>query len=110
MSAITVYGAPWCPDCRRSKAFLGEHRVAYEWIDIDHDPEAEARVLELNDGKRIIPTIVFPDGSLLVEPSDAEPPRTLGLQLRAARSFFDLIVIGGGPTGLTASMYAAREG
>ena len=67
-------------------------------------------MLELNDGKRIIPTIVFPDGSLLVEPSDAELARKLGLQLRAERSFFDLIVIGGGPTGLTASMYAAREG
>ena len=110
MSAITVYGAPWCPDCRRSKTFLGEHRVAYEWIDIDHDPDAERRVLELNDGKRIIPTIVFEDGTLLVEPSDADLARKLGLQLRAERSFFDLIVVGGGPTGLTASMYAAREG
>src|SRR3990172_4926601 len=72
--------------------------------------EAERRVLELNQGKRIIPTIFFPDGSLLVEPSDADLARQLGLQLRAERSFFDLIVIGGGPAGLTASMYAAREG
>ena len=67
-------------------------------------------MLELNQGKRIIPTIFFPDGSLLVEPSDADLARQLGLQLRAERSFFDLIVIGGGPAGLTASMYAAREG
>jgi thioredoxin reductase (NADPH) len=110
MSGITVYGAPWCPDCRRTKAFLGEHRVAYEWIDIDHDPEGERRVLEINRGKRIIPTVAFPDGSTLAEPSDAELALQLGLQLRAERSFYDLIVIGGGPTGLTASIYAAREG
>ena len=35
---IKVYGAPWCPDCRRSKQFLGEQRLAYDWIDIDQDP------------------------------------------------------------------------
>ncbi len=110
MADIKVYGAPWCPDCRRSKQFLGEQRVAYEWIDIDQNPAAAALVREKNDGKQIIPTIVFPDGSFLAEPSNAELAKKLGLKLKAERSFYDLLIVGGGPAGLTSAIYAAREG
>ena len=76
---ITVYGAPWCPDCRQSKQFLGEQRVRYNWVDIDEDEEGRKRVQELNDGKQIIPTIIFEDGSILVEPSNAELAAKLGI-------------------------------
>jgi thioredoxin reductase (NADPH) len=107
---IEVYGAPWCPDCRRSKQFLGEMRIPYDWIDIDEDEAAAAFVRTKNDGKQIIPTIVFPDGSSLAEPSNSELAQKLGLALKAERSFYDLIIIGGGPAGLTAAIYGAREG
>lgn len=107
---ITLYGAYWCPDCRRSKKFLGEQFVPFKWVDIEHDKEAEAFVLQKNNGKRIIPTIVFEDGSFLVEPSNAELAKKLGLKTEAQKTFYDLIIIGGGPAGLTAAIYAAREG
>lgn len=107
---ITLYGTGWCPDCKRSKQFFGEQRVPYHYVDIDNEPEAIAFVEQTNKGFRSIPTIVFPDGSVLVEPSNAQLAEKLGMKTRAKRAFYDAIIIGGGPTGLTAATYLAREG
>lgn len=109
-SKVTVYGAYWCPDCRRAKKFLGEQFIPYKWVDIEQDGDGERYVLQKNDGKRIIPTIVFEDGSFLVEPSNAELARKLGLKTEAQKTYYDLIIVGGGPAGLTSAIYAAREG
>ena len=110
MADVKVYGAPWCPDCKRSKKFLAEHRVPYEWIDVDGDADGLRFVEELQKGGRTIPTIVFPDGSHLLEPSDEDLARKLGLKIEADRRAYDLAIIGGGPAGLAAAIYAAREG
>ncbi len=106
---ITVIGASWCPDCRRSKSFLSSHRIPFTWVDLDAHPERTAQVEELNGGKRIIPTILFADGSFLAEPSNDELADKMGLSRDAQHSMYDLVIIGGGPTGLTTAIYAARE-
>jgi thioredoxin reductase (NADPH) len=107
---LAFYGAHWCPDCRRAKQFLAENQIPFKWMDVEREPAAEEFVIEKNKGKRIIPTIVFPDGTFLVEPSNAELAAKLNLKTTAEKHHYDLIIAGAGPAGLTTALYAAREG
>lgn len=68
MEKIKVYGTTWCGTSRRVVRTLDDHHIDYEWIDIDQDPEAEKLVMETNRGFRSVPTLFFPDGTILVEP------------------------------------------
>ena len=70
MSDITMYGAEWCGDCRRSKKFLDANNVKYNYIDVEADAAASNKVIEINGGQRSIPVIIFSDGTHLTEPSD----------------------------------------
>lgn len=70
--ALVVYGASWCPDVRRSRALLERAGAAYRYVDIEEQPAAAQQVRQLQGGRRRIPTLVWPDGSHLVEPSDDE--------------------------------------
>ena len=107
---ITVYGAPWCPHCKRVKKFLAAHRVPYTNIDIDEHAEAIKRLKTLQGGGQIIPTVVFADGTHAVNPTDEALASRFGLTLEAEREAYDLVIVGGGPAGLAAAIYAAREG
>ena len=107
--SIQVYGAPWCPDCRRAKKFLSEQRIEFAWHDIEAEPEGLKVVEERNNGNHTIPTIVFDDDTHLAEPSNEELADKLGLTRQAMKDYYDLVIIGGGPTGLTTAIYAARE-
>ena len=78
-ATITVYGADWCGDCRRTKKFLTEQNIPFNWVNTDEDPQAEALVRNMNHGKRIIPTVIFEDGSFLAEPSNQQLAEKLGI-------------------------------
>jgi mycoredoxin len=69
---IVVYSTTWCSDCRRAKRVLDRMGARYRWIDVDEDEAAAERVVRINRGLRVVPTILFPDGTIMTEPSDAE--------------------------------------
>ena len=69
---IKVYGTRWCGDTKRAIKVLDQRNINYDWIDIDKDKEGEAFVKETNQGNRSVPTIIFPDESILVEPSNRQ--------------------------------------
>ncbi len=69
---IVIYGTRWCPDCARAKQVLAKNQVGFDWIDIEQDEKACAYVEKVNRGFKSVPTIVFSDGSILVEPSNSQ--------------------------------------
>ncbi len=75
---IVMYGTSWCPDCRRAQRVLEQNGVAYTYVNIERDAQAAAYVVEVNQGHQSVPTIIFPDGSVLVEPSNAQLQAKLG--------------------------------
>ena len=76
---IRIYGTRWCPDTVRARQCLTRRNIPFEWCDIEQDNEGCAFVEKVNGGNRSVPTIVFPDGSILVEPSNVELEKKLGL-------------------------------
>ena len=74
---ITVYATTWCGDCMLAKRVLDERGATYRWVDIDDDPDAAQLVQTINGGLRSVPTILFPDGRVLVEPSREELQQAL---------------------------------
>jgi mycoredoxin len=75
---IILYGTSWCGDCMQSRRVLDQNGIKYKYIDIDLDVEGEKFVKTVNKGNRSVPTILFPDGSTLVEPSSSTLLNKLG--------------------------------
>lgn len=69
MNGITVYSTSWCGDCKRAKKWLEEHNISYKEIDIEKVPGAKEEMMQINGNLQHIPTIVFPDGKFLIEPT-----------------------------------------
>jgi thioredoxin reductase (NADPH) len=106
---VRVIGQRWSPEAHRIKDFLGRHQVPFRWLDVEEakqDPQAEAALSRCAG----LPLVLFPDGSTLDCPSTEGLAGRLGLRTHATASFYDFAIVGGGPAGLAAAVYAASEG
>jgi thioredoxin reductase (NADPH) len=111
---IRVLGNRWSPHSHAVKDFLARYNVPYRWLDIERknvDQEVRELVEVLDESDlKTLPLVLFPDGAKLSSPSTAEIADRIGLRTRPESDFYDLVIIGGGPSGLAAAVYGASEG
>jgi len=107
---IRILGSQWSPASFEAKEFLSRNRVPYAWVDLDTDATARALAESLVGSVDRLPIVLFPDGSHLVAPTSTALATKAGLQTKAERPFYDVVIIGGGPAGLANALYAASEG
>lgn len=106
---IRVAGTLWSLSSHQVKDFLTRHQIPYQWLDIEKDSTARGLVEGVSAESKL-PVIFFPDGKILIEPDLKELADQIGLQTQAGLPFYDIIVIGSGPAGLAAAVYAGSEG
>jgi thioredoxin reductase (NADPH) len=106
---IRVLGTLWSAKSHAVKDFLTRNQVPYLWLDVEKEEEAQ-RLMRALDGRPLLPVVAFPDGSILSDPELTALAQKVGLQIKAARPFYDVIIIGGGPAGLASAVYGASEG
>ncbi len=107
---IRVAGTLWSANSHTVKDFLARNQIPYQWLDIELDTEARNLVESVSDGQTRLPVVFFPDGKTLVEPSIQAVGEKIGLQSKAEKPFYDLIIVGAGPAGLAAAVYGGSEG
>jgi thioredoxin reductase (NADPH) len=107
---IRIAGSRWSPQSYATREFLARNQVPYQWIDIDEDAPTRELVVSLAGESPRLPVVLFPDGSSLIAPGTAELAGKVGLATTAARPFYDVVIVGGGPAGLANAVYAASEG
>ena len=107
---IRVIGDRWSPELYRTRDFLARNRVPYRWFDVEGSEEARQIVANAGNGAPKLPLVVYDDGSYAEAPENVEIAERIGLQTRAEQQFYDLVIVGGGPSGLAAAVYGASEG
>jgi len=110
---VRVIGTRWSPRCYAMREFLARHHIPYQWLDVEgaeKDSETARTIAAHLDGTGQLPVVLLPDGSTLIDPPLSGLADRLGLRTHADTTFFDLVIIGGGPAGLAAGVYAASEG
>src|SRR5262249_17857054 len=110
-TGIKLIGSRFSPDSRRLREFLARNRMPHQWIDLQDDPQAEGTLRRLPVEPSETPVVLLGAGEILRNPSNAELGRAIGLGSPGSLpELCDVIVVGAGPAGLAAAVYAASEG
>jgi thioredoxin reductase (NADPH) len=112
---VRVLGHRWSPDSFQVRDFLARHQVPYQWLDVETDPEGQQLLEKIKSGEKVdgaadLPLVVLADGSVLTRPSRTDLAEKVGMKTQAEKPFYDLAIVGGGPSGLAAAVYGASEG
>jgi len=109
-SELRLIGHQWSDQTYDVKMFLTRNHVPYRWLDVERDPEARQLVELAGATPGDLPLVLMPDGGELRLPTTVALAEALGLRTRAEQPLYDLCIVGGGPAGLAAAVYAASEG
>jgi len=107
---LRVVGHRWSLKDHRVRTFLTSNHVPYRWLDVDGNPDALKLLNERRLDSDKLPVVLFSDGTFLVDPEPEALASRVGLSTQAAQDFYDIVVVGAGPAGLAAGVYAASEG
>jgi len=107
---LRIISHRWSPQAHEIKDFLARNQIPYQWLDIESSQEATRLLEQMQLCNPDLPVVLLPDGTRLVKPSTAELAEKIGLRTRAKTPFYDLVIVGAGPAGLAAGVYAASEG
>lgn len=110
LEGIRVAGTTMSSATYMVKRFLSANHIPYQWCDIDADHSMRALVEAVEPGLARLPVVFYPDGTTLVQPGPRELAQQSNLDIRPKQRFYDLVIVGGGPAGLAAAVYAASEG
>ena len=108
--ATRIIGFQWSPKSHKIKEFLSGNLIPYIWMDVESDPESEKYLTSAVVTKSDLPLIILKDGTFMTDPSLTDLAARVGLQQKATKEMYDVLIIGAGPAGLAASVYGSCEG
>jgi thioredoxin reductase (NADPH) len=109
-SGVRVIGHRWSREMYELKSFLASNRIPYRGLDVESDDEARALLESVGKTVEDLPVALLPEGTVLAEPTTTDLADALGLHTAAEEEAYDLVIVGAGPSGLAAAVYASSEG